>query len=412
MRGKGFLARTAGKLFKRSDYYDYSLLAVVIILICFGLVMLYSASAYEAATKLHNDMYYFGRQAGISFAAIVLAIVVSLFDYRKLIKWAPVLYILSIILMAMVKFSPLGFEALGARRWLDFKIITFQPSEIAKIAVILLAAYMIARMGRKFGTFRGTMLVFITVAIPAVSAFFFTENLSTAIIIMGIGVIMIFVAHPKTKWFLILFGAALGIVILILILMRSGVIQMEGFRFNRVLVWMNPKDHLSDGGYQVMQGLYAIGSGGFFGKGLGNSTQKITTIPEAQNDMIFSIICEELGLFGAIILLLLFGYLLYRLFFIAQNAPDRQGTLIATGIFAHIALQVVLNICVVLNVIPTTGVTLPFVSYGGTSVLFLMIEIGLALNVSRQIRFTGEEPAAPKARGRSPGRAQRGDPEI
>ena len=137
----------------------------------------------------------------------------------------------------------------------------------------------------------------------------------------------------------------------------------------------------------MLQGLYAIGPGGFFGEGLGNSVQKLTNIPEAQNDMIFSIICEELGLFGAILLLLLFGYLLYRLFFIAQNAPDLYGTLIVSGIFAHIALQVILNVCVVLNVIPTTGVTLPFVSYGGTSVLFLMGEIGVALSVARQIRL-------------------------
>ena len=148
---------------------------------------------------------------------------------------------------------------------------------------------------------------------------------------------------------------------------------------------------MSGGGYQVMQALYAIGSGGFFGKGLGNSAQKLGTIPEAQNDMIFSIVCEELGVFGAILLLLMFGYLLYRLFFIAQNAPDLYGTLIVSGIFAHIALQVILNICVVLNLMPTTGITLPFVSYGGTSILFLMTEMAIALSVSRQIKFKNQE---------------------
>lgn len=140
-----------------------------------------------------------------------------------------------------------------------------------------------------------------------------------------------------------------------------------------------------------MQALYAIGSGGFFGKGLGNSAQKLGTIPEAQNDMIFSIVCEELGVFGAVLLLLMFGYLLYRLFFIAQNAPDLYGTLIVSGIFAHIALQVILNICVVLNLMPTTGITLPFVSYGGTSILFLMAEMAIALSVSRQIKFKNQE---------------------
>ena len=154
-----------------------------------------------------------------------------------------------------------------------------------------------------------------------------------------------------------------------------------------ILAWLQPEKNLSAGGYQVLQGLYAIGSGGIFGKGLGNSTQKLATIPEAQNDMIFSIICEELGLFGAILVLVLFAYLLYQLLFIAQNAPDLYGTLTASGIMAHVAIQVILNISVVLNVIPTTGVTLPFVSYGGTSVLFLMYEIGLALNISKNIHF-------------------------
>ena len=148
---------------------------------------------------------------------------------------------------------------------------------------------------------------------------------------------------------------------------------------------------MSSGGYQVLQGLYAIGSGGFFGKGLGNSTQKITTIPEAQNDMIFSIICEELGIFGALLVLLLFGYLLYRLFVVAQNAPDAYGMLMVSGVFAHISIQVILNIAVVTNSIPNTGITLPFISYGGTSVLFLLSEMGLALSVSRGIRLDGPE---------------------
>ena len=158
------------------------------------------------------------------------------------------------------------------------------------------------------------------------------------------------------------------------------------FRLRRILVWLNPEKYASEGGYQIMQALYAIGSGGFFGKGLGNSAQKMI-IPEVQNDMILSIICEELGIFGGIFVLILFGYLLYRLFFIAQNAPDLFGSLIVTGIFIHIALQVILNIAVVLNLMPNTGVTLPFISYGGTSIVFLMLEMAIALSVARQIKF-------------------------
>ena len=161
----------------------------------------------------------------------------------------------------------------------------------------------------------------------------------------------------------------------------------ENFRLRRILVWLNPEEHASEGGYQIMQALYAIGSGGFFGKGLGNSAQKMI-IPEVQNDMILSIICEELGVFGASIVLVLFGMLLFRLLFIAQNAPDLYGSLIVTGIFAHIALQVVLNVAVVINLIPTTGITLPFISYGGTSILFLMAEMGIALGVSQRIKIS------------------------
>lgn len=198
---------------------------------------------------------------------------------------------------------------------------------------------------------------------------------------------LIFVAHPKTAPFVLTAGIGLPVGIVGVRGYVSSLGASGNFRFNRVLAWIDPEKYSDGGGYQVLQGLYAIGSGGLFGKGLGNSTQKIQSIPEAQNDMIFSIICEELGLFGAVLLTILFVFLLYRLMFIAQNAPDLLGSLIVTGIFAHIALQVILNIAVVLNVIPTTGVTLPFISYGGTSILFLMTEMGIALNVSRQIRI-------------------------
>ena len=159
------------------------------------------------------------------------------------------------------------------------------------------------------------------------------------------------------------------------------------FRSQRVISWLNPEATADTGSFQVMQGLYAIGSGGLFGKGLGNSTQKLGVIPEAQNDMILVVICEELGVFGAVVILVLFALLLYRLIFIAKNAPDLFGSLIATGIFAHIALQVILNIAVVTGLLPTTGITLPFISYGGTAIVFLMAEMGIALGISRKIRL-------------------------
>ncbi|MCI1305487.1 MAG: putative lipid II flippase FtsW [Lachnospiraceae bacterium] len=387
---KGKKART---MRGRGDFYDYSLLAVVIILICFGLVMLYSASAYEAATSsISDDMFYFRRQAVFDVLAVVLAIIISNLkkaDYHFAIRIAPAVYVAALLLMAMVRYSPLGRSAGGARRWL-YLGVQFQPSEIAKIAVILSTAYLILRIGKNMGTVKAFLVLIGFGAVQAFGAFYLTDNLSTGIIIMGICFFMVFLASPNTRRYLVLFLGIAAAVALGLFAINRTFSSSSNFRLRRILVWLHPEKYLASGGYQVMQGLYAIGSGGLFGKGLGNSTQKLSTIPEAQNDMIFSIICEELGLFGAIIVLILFAYLLYRLFFIAQNAPDLYGTLIVSGVFIHIALQVILNICVVLNLIPTTGVTLPFVSYGGTSVIFLMIEIGLSLNVARQIRFQDE----------------------
>ena len=246
---------------------------------------------------------------------------------------------------------------------------------------------LIVQFGKKLKGFKAPFVLFAFGALTFLLTWKFTENLSTAIIILGITCALIFVAHPKTAPFVLTAGIGLPVGIVGVRGYVSSLGASGNFRFNRVLAWIDPEKYSDGGGYQVLQGLYAIGSGGLFGKGLGNSTQKIQSIPEAQNDMIFSIICEELGLFGAVLLTILFVFLLYRLMFIAQNAPDLLGSLIVTGIFAHIALQVILNIAVVLNVIPTTGVTLPFISYGGTSILFLMTEMGIALNVSRQIRI-------------------------
>ncbi|MGI6118752.1 MAG: FtsW/RodA/SpoVE family cell cycle protein [Bilifractor sp.] len=390
---KGKRSRARG-INRRVGYYDYNLLAVVILLICFGLVMLYSASAYEAATSsLADDMYYFRRQALYDIVAVGLAIFISTRDYHSSVKHAPLFYIISLVLMVMVKTTPLGRSANGARRWL-YLGVQFQPSEIAKITVILLMTHEIVRIGKNISRRKSFWGLLVIGLVPAFCAYYFTENLSTGLIILGICVLMIFVAHPKTKPFLIWFGIISGILVVALFYLRSNISNSSSFRLRRILVWLHPEQYAKSDSFQVIQGLYAIGSGGFFGKGLGNSAQKLSTIPEAQNDMIFSIICEELGLFGAIIVLILFGYLLYRLFFIAQNARDLYGSLIACGVFIHISLQVILNICVVLNVIPTTGVTLPFVSYGGTSLIFLMFEIGLSLSVARQIEWRDEPEKA------------------
>lgn len=369
-----------------SDYFDYNLLAVIILLTCFGLVMLYSTSAYIAELKFKgDDMYYFRKQALVSAVFIIGAILMSFVDYHVYYKLAGVIYVAAMILMGLVQ-SPLGVTANGAKRWLKLGI-QFQPSEIAKIAMIIAIPALIVKMGSRYRGLEPVIKGILLALGLFLCAWLCTDNLSTAIIILGIACVILFVAHPKTWPFLAVVAVGAVSVVLLVLFLRASMENSNNFRIQRVLVWLDPEKYSEEGGYQILQALYALGSGGFFGKGLGNSTQKLGPVPEAQNDMIFSIICEELGIFGGAVVLLLFGYLIYRLFFIARNASDLFGSLMVTGIMAHISLQVILNICVVINLIPTTGVTLPFVSYGGTSVVFLMAEMALAMSVSRGIRL-------------------------
>ena len=371
---------------KKIEYYDYSLLAVIIILISFGLVMLYSTSAYLAEVQFHDDMYYFKRQGMFSIASIGVAVAVSRIDYHILEKLHGLLYLAAAGLMILVV-TPLGFASHGARRWLQLGPINFQPAEIAKIAVIVSLSCAIVAMGKKVRTLKGCMFLAGLGGLQAFIAYVFTDNLSTAIIIFGITVGLIFIAHPKFKWFIILAIVVVALAALVIMYLNSTMQNSDNFRLQRILVWLHPEDYADGDGYQTLQALYAIGSGGLLGRGLGNSIQKLGSVPEAQNDFIFSIICEELGIVGGVIVLLFFAYLLYRLFFIAQNAPDMFGSLLVSGIFIHISLQVILNIAVVLALLPNTGVTLPFISYGGTSVLLLMAEMGLALGVARKIEL-------------------------
>lgn len=376
------------KLFVQNpQYFDYDLLMILVFLMCFGLVMLYSTSAYSANADFENDMFYFSKQAIISAVSFAFMLFVSKLDYHVYGAFSWQIYYISLFLMLLVK-TPLGVEAYGSRRWLQLPgKMTLQPSEIAKIAVILLIPYEICRLGPKIQSKKGIERVCAVGAVAAGGVMVLTDNLSTAIIVAGITGVLIFVAHPKIKPFLQLIAAGAVVVVVGLSYLSANISSSENFRLRRIITWLDPENHADEGGFQVMQGLYAIGSGGFFGKGLGNSTQKLGVIPEVQNDMILTIVCEELGVFGVIVVLVLFGLLLYRLMFIAKNAPDLYGSLVASGIFAHISLQVILNIAVVTNMMPTTGVTLPFISYGGTSILFLMTEMGIALGISRKIKL-------------------------
>ena len=352
----------------KKGHYDETLLTVVIILVAVGLVMLYSTSSYNGEVKFHDPYYYLKKQGFATFIGFLGMVIVSRVDYHRWAVLAIPGYLAAIALSVAVMLF--GDEYNGSQRWLSLGPVSFQPSEFAKVAVILFLACLVTKYVKRMDKFRTLVLMMLPV-LPIV-ALVGASNLSTAIIILGIAVVLIFVASPKYSQF-IWMGAA-GIAFMAVFL------AMESYRLERLAIWRNPEQY--EKGYQTLQGLYAIGSGGLFGRGLGNSVQKLGFLPEAQNDMIFSIICEELGLVGAGIIILLFFLLIWRFFVIATKAPDLLGALIASGAMAHMMIQVILNIAVVTNSIPNTGITLPFISYGGTSVVFLLLEMGLVLSVS------------------------------
>ena len=372
----------------RPTYIDYQFILAVFFLISFGLIMLYSASAYSGVQKFDTDMFYFGGQLKMTIVGIVAMIFVSKIEYHQFGIYSKLIYIVSIFLMFLVR-TPLGDTRYGARRWLKIPGTgkTIQPSEAAKIAIIVFTAYLICYAIKKISKSKGFIPIMVMAGFTGICVRFFTDNLSTAIIVVGIPFVMMFVAYPDWRPFVRCFilAAILGVIAIILALNTAD--ADVSFRLTRILTWLDQEKYSGEGGYQVLQGLYAIGSGGFWGKGLGNSTQKLGVIPEVQNDMILSIICEELGIFGVLLILALFGYLIYRMVYIAQNAPDLFGTLIVVGVIAHISIQVILNIAVVTNFIPTTGITLPFFSFGGTSIVFLLMEIGMVMGVARKIKI-------------------------
>ena len=348
---------------------------IVLFLTFFGLVVLYSMSAYNGQVRFGDAAYYFKKQFFAMALGLAVMYAVSSVDYHALQKLSVPAYLLSLALSGAVLLFGDAYN--GSRRWLSLGPLSFQPAEYAKPAVILLLAGAVSRMDRKKS---GKMIAVVMLMVLPIVGLVGTNNLSTAVIILGIAVIMIFISNPRYLPFLWIILAGTGFLGIFL--------SLESYRLERLAIWKNPE--LYEKGYQTMQGLYAIGSGGLFGRGLGNSLQKLGFVPEAQNDMIFSVICEELGLFGAVLLILLFLLLLWRFMVIATHAPDLFGSLIVAGIMGHIAIQVILNIAVVTNTIPNTGITLPFISYGGTSVLFLLAEMGLALSVSRFSDFPGK----------------------
>jgi cell division protein FtsW len=347
--------------------------------------MIYSASSYAAQLKYEDAGYFMMRQAKIALAGFAVMILISKLDYHWYSKFAVVAYGLSYVLMIAVSF--VGLKVNGKRRWLGVGSLSFQPTEFVKIALIVMLAVLIVQMGRNINTRKGVLVVIAT-ALP-IAGIVGANNLSSGIIIVGIAFVMLFVSCKK-KW--PFFACGLGAAGLLafagpMVTVLEKLNILHDYQLGRILAWLDPEAYPTTIGFQVLQGLYAIGSGGLVGRGLGQSIQKMGFVPEAQNDMIFSIICEELGLFGAVSVILIFLFMIYRFMLIADNAPDLLGALLVVGVMGHIAIQVILNIAVVTNTIPNTGITLPFISYGGTSVLFLMMEMGIVLSVSNQIKL-------------------------
>ena len=383
-RSAGINGRKTGR--GQESFFDFTLLFIVLFLLGFGLVMLYSTSSYDGGLQYGDPAYFLKRQLTSTILGLVAMMVVANIPYHIWEKFAALGYIGSAVMILLI--ITFGYEAGGAKRWIRIFGMSIQPAEIAKLGMVIFLASMICRMGRKIRTGKGFMIV---LAVPMPICFLVwkvTENMSSAIIIFGIAVLMLFVSCPDYKRFIFL-GLAGTVVcaLAVYIIASAGSADTLGVRGARILAWLDPEAYASGKGFQTLQALYAIGSGGILGKGLGQSMQKLGFLPEAQNDMIFSIICEELGLFGAISILIMFILLIWRFMVIANNAPDLFGALLVVGVLGHIAIQVILNVAVVTNTIPNTGITLPFISYGGSAVMFLLIEIGIVLSVGRGIRL-------------------------
>lgn len=367
-------AKTAGKSNVRGSI-DVPFLVLVLVLMGIGLLMLFSASYATAYYENQTSTYYFVRQGIFAVAGIAIMFVISFMDYRIFRKFSPLLLLISIGLLVAVLF--VGTGNYGEKRWINLGLFQFQPSEIAKVAVIFFFSSMISVNSNKMHTFKYGVLPYIAVLAVMAGLMFLEPHLSGAVLIVGVGAALMFIGGTRLRWFTGAIGAAA--------VAGAAAISFLDYARQRVQTWFDPFSDPRGDGYQIIQSLYAIGSGGAFGLGFGNSRQKYLYLPEAHNDFIFAIVCEELGFVGAMIILTLFAMLIVRGYWIALHARDKFGALLAGGITTMVALQTVLNIGVVTGVLPVTGAALPFFSYGGTALLILLAEMGVVLSVSRYI---------------------------
>lgn len=354
---------------------DLPFFVLTIVILAIGVVMVLSASFARAYYTSGDPMKYFIRQLVFAVGGIALMLVVSKFRVLTFRKFALPLMLISLILLAAVPI--IGTKENGAKRWIDLGFTTFQPSEITKLAEVLIFAVMICVYKDKMKTFKYGVMPFVAVVTVIVGLLLLEPHVSASVIIIGIAIIMMFAGGTKAKYF-----ALTGIV---LVLIGYVTVTKLAYASDRITAWLHPESDPGQTGYQVLQSLYAIGSGGLMGLGLGQGRQKYLYLPEEHNDYIFSIVCEELGYIGAILILLLFALLVIRGFWLALHAKDRFGSLIVTGLTGLLAIQVFLNVGVVTNLLPSTGISLPFFSYGGTALLIQLLEMGIILSVSRDI---------------------------
>ena len=355
---------------------DYTVLIIVLILVMFGLVMVFSSSYYYAMTepKFNDKFYFFSRHlrwAIVGLVAMVMCMSINTEFFRRVSVLAYVA-----IIGILVAVLAIGVATKGSQRWLEILGTSFQPSEFAKFIIII---FMSGFVIKHRNLLNGNFIMFIKCALPVIVAagLIAMENLSTGIVVMVVGLTIMFVSSKKVMNFVVFVVVGfIGFVIMVAI---------EPYRRARIMGWLDPWSDTIDNGYQIVQSLFAVASGGLFGLGIGQSRQK-TFIPESYNDIIFAIICEELGLVGAIVVILLFLILIWRGIKIAMNARDKYSSYAATGIITMIAVQVIINIAVVTNTMPNTGMPMPFISYGGTSLVVTMASMGLLLNISRNCR--------------------------